>query len=133
MNKISANFYRAEFACKCGCGKDTVDHELVRVLEDVRSHFGRKAVFINSGNRCLVYNNSICGSVGSWHLKGRAVDFVVKGVEPHFVQEYLLRRYPDRYGIGRYDKFTHLDTRGYKARWDERQHETETDSVRGIN
>jgi hypothetical protein len=34
---ISENFARSEFRCKCGCGLDTVDTELLRLLENIRA------------------------------------------------------------------------------------------------
>ncbi|BEB16509.1 hypothetical protein VEE45_23520 [Escherichia coli] len=46
---LSKHFSRKEFKCKCGkCDYDTIDAELLVILEDVREHFG-KPVIINSG------------------------------------------------------------------------------------
>jgi len=53
--KLSKHFYRDEFACQCGCGFDTVDHELVKILEDVRKTFNAP-VHISSGCRCEKHN-----------------------------------------------------------------------------
>lgn len=110
------HFTRQEFACKCGCGQDTVDYELVGVLDRLRKYFN-SPVTINSGNRCREYNTKIGGKKNSQHLLSRAADIVVSGIEPSFVVEYLESRYPDQYGIGSYDTFTHVDTRGWRARW----------------
>jgi len=117
MGDISKHFYRTEFACNCGCGQDTIDAELITVLERVREHFN-KPIVINSGNRCKAYNESIGGSKNSQHTKSRAADTVVKGVDPDKVQKQLDEWYPGRYGIGSYNTFTHIDTRGYRVRWD---------------
>ena len=116
MGDISKHFFRSEFACNCGCGQDTVDVELITVLERLRRHFD-KVIVINSGNRCEANNKKISGNKNSLHVKSRAADTVVKGVKPEKVQKLLDEWYPGRYGIGSYSTFTHIDTRGYRARW----------------
>ena len=141
MDKISTHFKRSEFACKCGCGFAAVDIELVPVLEDIRAHFQglypteKVSVEINSGCRCFHYNEEVQkkvnpnykpGSSKSFHVKGIASDIVVwvgwhlRQVPPDHVAGYLEKTYPLKYGIGRYDTFTHIDTRPYMARWDNR-------------
>lgn len=122
MGDISKHFSRHEFACRgqakgiCDCSFDTIDVETLAVIEDVRTHFG-VVVHINSGARCLKYNRHVGSPDGSQHLKGRAVDITVSGVSPAKVHTYLINKYPDKYGIGSYPTFTHIDTRNYKARW----------------
>lgn len=116
MGDISAHFDRGEFACKCGCGFDTVDTELLTMLEIVRQHFD-EPVTINSGCRCVHRNKVVGGQPASMHLTGRAADIQVQGVAPSAVQGYVMMLWPDRYGIGSYSTFTHLDSRGTKARW----------------
>lgn len=118
MGDLSAHFSREEFECSCQeCGFNTVDHELIKVLEELRE-FIQKPIFIVSGCRCYKYNLSIGGVPGSQHTKGRAADIAVKGVAPKIIYLYLQHRYQDRYGIGQYDKFVHIDTRsGPPARW----------------
>lgn len=114
---ISRYFKRKEFECKCGkCGQDTVDAELLAILEDVREHFG-KPVIINSANRCPAHNKKVGGASRSIHITGKAADIVVKGVSPDIVHSYLDSKYPNQYGLGKYKTFTHIDSRGYKARW----------------
>jgi uncharacterized protein YcbK (DUF882 family) len=113
---LSEHFKRSEFACKCGCGFDTVDYELLVVLEDVRE-WANNIVHINSGCRCEQCNAYIGGSSGSQHMEPRAGDIVVRGRTPREVYEYLDERYPNKYGIGSYETFTHIDTRVNKARW----------------
>lgn len=117
MGDLSKHFNRAEFACKDGCGRDTIDHETLLVLEDLRKHFDAP-VRISSGYRCPARNKAVGGSPGSQHLYGRAADVTVDGAKPSEVADYLDHKYPGRYGIGRYATFTHLDTRtGSGARW----------------
>ena len=113
---ISPHFSREEFACKCGCGMDTVDVELVSVLEAIRVYFDCP-VTITSGNRCEEYNKKIGGAMTSQHIKSRAADIVVQCAPAKVVQEFLDRYYPSSLGIGYADNFTHIDTRKKKARW----------------
>ncbi len=49
--KVSRHFSRKELACKCGCGFDVVNVELVQILEEVRSHF-EQPVIISEPNKC---------------------------------------------------------------------------------
>jgi uncharacterized protein YcbK (DUF882 family) len=114
MGDLSNNFNRSEFACRCGCGQDTVDAELLEILEAVRERFD-SSVIITSGNRCLYHNEREGGSSNSLHLTGRAADFVVVNVDPEDVADFLEPIAP---GLGRYSNWTHVDSRsGGKARW----------------
>jgi len=116
MSKLSEHFHREEFECRCCCGHNTVDYELVIVLEKIRQHFD-KPVAIYSGCRCERQNDACGGSEKSQHLIGRAADIVVQGINPALVMGYLESEYPSSLGIGSYPGFTHIDTRTYKARW----------------
>lgn len=113
---LSEHFERSEFACKCGCGQDTVDYELVRILEAIHDKF-QTVVTVNSGNRCEKYNHKVGGKPNSQHLKGRAADITVRGKTPKEVQDAFEQMFPDSYGMGRYANFTHVDSRAGKARW----------------
>jgi uncharacterized protein YcbK (DUF882 family) len=117
MGDLSKNFSRREFECKCGCGFNTVDAELVKVLQVVRDYF-KESITITSACRCEKHNNRVGGGKNSQHKLGRAADIVVSNVSPAEVQEYLDSRYPIKYGLGSYSDFTHIDTRsGVHARW----------------
>lgn len=111
---ISKNFSREEFTCKCGCGYDTVDVELVKVLQEIRDELG--PVKITSACRCKYHNAAVGGRPSSQHLLGRAADIQMK-VSPAKVRAWLEEHYPDSLGIGAYNTFTHIDTRKGKARW----------------
>lgn len=112
--RLSENFYRSEFACKCGCGFDTVDVALLDTLERIRRYFG-KPVTVNSGCRCEGYNKGIGESAKSQHILGRAADISVKGVFPVDVADYAESIGVS--GVGRYSSFTHIDSRNGSARW----------------
>jgi uncharacterized protein YcbK (DUF882 family) len=109
-------FTRAEFACKCGCGFDTVDAQLLEVLIDIRKYFAAP-VTVNSGCRCADYNRKIGGAANSQHLLGRAADIAVKGASPRAIANFIENAHPTTMGVGRYRTFTHVDSRTVKARW----------------
>ena len=117
MTQLSPHFSRSEIACKCGCGFDTFDAELLMMLENIRGYFNQP-ITINSGCRCPAYNESIGGSRNSLHKLGRAADITVKDIEPDEVAAYL-ELVMTHGGIGRYNTFTHVDTRtnDYIAGW----------------
>jgi len=125
MSKISPNFWRKEFACKCGCGYDTIDIELIPIAEAIRSKIGSFSP--SSACRCVKYNekiqkkytkNYIAFSSKSKHLIGRAID--VKTEKPEELFAFLDNLFPNTYGIGIYSWGIHIDTRSEKARWDRR-------------
>lgn len=114
MSKLSQHFSRSEFACKCGCGFDTVDSILLETLEAIRLNF-KVPVKITSGCRCLAHNEAVDGVPDSQHTLGRAADIQLKGVPPSEVADYV-----ESIGVsvGRYSNFTHVDSRsGQPKRW----------------
>lgn len=138
MGDLTANLSRSEFACKCGCGFDTIDYELVNILQDSADHFAAKyhtpiRIDITGPNRCVSHNEDVQErhvpdykpfSSKSKHLDARAADYKLFGrqtgnqVLPELVADYLEEKYPGRLGIGRYSNRTHVDTRtGGPARW----------------
>ena len=120
MTKLSEHFNREEFACQCGCDQDSIDYELIRVLEALRSHTG--PIIISSGNRCTKRNKAAGGALKSFHVISKAADIIVKGNTPAEIYHHLNERYPDRYGIGLYKGWVHIDIRPEKGRWDESNH-----------
>ena len=112
---LSKHFKRSEFKCPC-CDFSTVDVELLEVLEDLRVFF-EKPVIITSGCRCDVHNADVGGSIGSKHMYGIAADIVIRDIPPDDVYIYLDNKYNDKYGIGLYSSWVHIDIRADKARW----------------
>jgi uncharacterized protein YcbK (DUF882 family) len=112
------------FACKCKCGFDTVDAELLEVLEDLELYFGVKITELY-GCRCRQHNESIKERLPSYipwssnsqHLYGKAGDIKLDGISPKMVYEYLDKKYPNKYGMSKYETFVHIDVRSKKARW----------------
>lgn len=113
---LSKHFKRSEFACKCGCGFDVVDVELLGILEQVRQQFG--PVTITSGCRCRSHNKAIGGAKKSQHIIGKAADIKVSYCSPDKIAKYLRKKYPNKYGIGLYPGWLHVDVRQAKARWE---------------
>jgi len=116
MTIKSKYFSRAEFACHCGCGFDTIDAETLRVLEELREHFGAP-VKITSAARCLTHNENEGSTSTSQHVLGRACDIQVRGVAPDEVADVAEAILGLAGGVGRYKTFTHIDTRMGCARW----------------
>lgn len=116
-HQISKHFKVIEFAQKdYRCDKVIVERELIDVLEDIRAQFN-KPVIVTSGYRTPEYNAKIGGAKNSQHTKGTAADIKVSDIQASWVQKYLKDKYPDKYGIGSYSTFTHIDVRAKKARW----------------
>lgn len=117
MSKLSAHFARKEFACRCGCGFDTVDAELLDVLESVREEFGLP-IRVTSGCRCHTHNAREGGGKNSQHLFGRAADIHINGVNSVEIAKFIDDTYGDKYGVGVYSTWVHIDTRSNgPARW----------------
>ena len=117
---LSEHFSEAEFACNC-CGRlhpsgKKPPQELLDVLEEMREHFD-KPVHINSGYRCPAHNAAVGGASSSRHMAGDAADCWIDGVSPNEVYAWADTRIGFIGGVGKYATFTHIDVRGYKARW----------------
>lgn len=112
--KLSANFSVKEFECKCGqCEETLINLDHVQRLQQLRDDLGC-SITINSAYRCPDHNEAVGGEKNSQHMKGNATDIVIKGMTPDEVADSC-----EKFdGLGRYDTFTHVDSRGRKARWD---------------
>lgn len=123
--QLTASFSAAEFACHDGSKTPARVISNLRVLaqqlEVLKEALRGASIHINSGYRSPRYNSSVGGAENSQHLYGQAADIVVAGYSPRQVAdtiERLIREGKMRQGgLGRYNSFTHYDTRGTKARW----------------
>lgn len=90
---------------------------LIEVLEWVRAEGGAAPVLVNSWYRDDYYNAACGGVPGSTHTMLAAADIVKRGTE-HLELSELLEEHPqaDRFGIGSYSSFVHLDVRGHLGR-----------------
>lgn len=91
--------------------------KLAYYLEDVRVLFGNPAITINSGYRPPAVNKAAKGASNSQHLYGAAADIVVRGISPHEVYTRLNSWHGSKGGLASSSSFTHIDLRGYRARW----------------
>lgn len=91
--------------------------KLAKYLDAVREFLGGKPITITSGLRPRAINRAVGGAANSRHLHGDAADLVVTGLSPHAVYRRLDPWHGDKGGLGNSANFTHLDLRGYRARW----------------
>lgn len=113
-------FTPEEFQCQCGCGAKNINHDLVKILEKIREHYG-KPVRINSGVRCKTHNARVGGAANSQHLDiyANAADIgTISGTTPRAMAAYVETLMPNTGGIGIYSWGIHVDVRKTKARWD---------------
>jgi hypothetical protein len=89
---------------------------IASVLEIYREKcFKGNPIIITSGWRSKSYNRTIGGATASYHIIGLALDFNVKGFTPKQVQEILDSIHAG--GMEYAPTWTHIDLRGYKARF----------------
>lgn len=100
--------------------KETVINHILRLalyLEDVRDLFGNPTIVVNSGYRPPAVNKAVGGATNSQHLYGTAADLVISGFSPQEVYTRLNAWHGSKGGLASSSSFTHLDLRGYRARW----------------
>ncbi len=103
---LSKNFHSAEFACKCGCGGNTISQSLVDMLQGIRDRLGR--VDITSGYRCEAHNKAVGGVPNSAHTKGLAVDIACSvGADRYALLDTVFVAGFYRIGIAK--SFIHVD------------------------
>lgn len=88
-----------EFKCKCGgryCNGYPVepDKNLVTLLDLIREDADTPCI-ISSGIRCETHNANVGGVWNSWHKKGRAADFTLRGKTAAQAIRYA-QKYSDR-------------------------------------
>lgn len=115
MDKITENFRRKEFACKCGCGFDDIDIRIVNRLQVVRDILGIP-IKVLSGCRCKKHNADIGGKPESCHLKGEAIDWTVEDPEKLAMAAMMLVNWSGGFHYYSDKKFIHTDV-GRKRRW----------------
>lgn len=127
MGDIAKNFSRVEFACKgesC-CGHSApISLLLVTSLQRLRDmaseYLARDCpIRINSGFRCNVHNARVASEdTTKPHTLGIAADCACEFLTPYELATLAMQIEEfENGGIGIYQTFTHLDVRGYKARW----------------
>lgn len=90
---------------------------IAKHMEEVRKQLGNRSIKVNSWYRDPTTNRRVGGASRSRHLSGDAVDFVVSGIHPYDVYARLNGWWGSKGGLASATVFTHIDTRGYRARW----------------
>lgn len=104
---MKSYFKQSEFDCKCGCGKNNINSDLVEDLNVARQIAGIPFV-ITSGCRCGGHNKASGGLASSAHLTGHAVDIQANSSQQRFrVLEGLVMAGFKRVGISKH--FIHVD------------------------
>lgn len=98
--------------------------ELANNLEVLRSRLG-VALHVNSGWRTKEHNRRVRGEIDSQHLLGKAADIWSEIYSPKeiydLIEQLINAGVMQQGGLGLYNTFVHYDTRGTKARWDDRK------------
>ena len=118
--KVTNNFVSSEFDCQCKnpeCRETIVDLEHAEKLQLLREKLNT-SITITSAYRCEAHNKAVGGATHSRHKKGDATDIVVNRMQVEHVAQAAEKLFD---GLGRYDTFTHVDSRGSKARWNFRR------------
>jgi hypothetical protein len=89
---------------------------LAKFLQEIRNRFDRPLMIV-SGYRTPEVNEAIGGASHSRHLIGDAADIRIQGVRAAEVYAELDGWWGDRGGLGFDLNFTHIDRRGWRARW----------------
>lgn len=91
--------------------------KLARHLDKARDYLGGRSITVNSAYRPPAVNRAVGGVSNSRHILGDAIDIVVAGLTPFEVYYKLDGWHSSTGGLGKSSVFTHLDMRGYKARF----------------
>ncbi len=118
--QLTEHFNLREFECTHPAHKHVqLDERLLYTLEELRMLLGVPLV-INSAYRCPLRNKQVGGSENSLHMEGKAVDISLHTIDQPILTIEDIARELGFDGVGLYNTFIHLDTRGYYARWDNR-------------
>jgi len=114
MGDLSPHFSKHEFRSRDGA-EHPIDPKLIEMLERIRAHFNAPTTIV-SGYRSPEHNRKVGGARISYHVQGMEADIQVRGVSPAEVYRFCDAEF-QKGGVGKYSTFTHIDCRGYKARW----------------
>lgn len=117
-------FDTAEFASKDGqpsTWPTVVNPQLIELCNKIREEMGCELV-VNSGYRSPEHNAKVGGAKNSMHVLGQAADLSPRPYRIWRVKKLheICDRLNPNGGVGFYNTFCHVDTRGVRARWDER-------------
>lgn len=121
--KLTKNFSRNEFECKCGCEMPDFVlsniKELAKNLQVIRDEVGR--LDLTNAYRCRSHNRDIGSNYTSQHILGKAADIKSKKLSvkelSESIEDLIKAEKIEQGGLGMYNTFTHYDIRKTKARW----------------
>jgi len=122
--QLTKNFSSSELDCKCqyaSCNKTLIDSEHIAKLQKLRDMIG--PIKITSGFRCKRHNKNVGGVPTSQHVKGTATDIQHKRLPYQVIADWARKMFCG--GIGIYDTFVHIDSRGAARNWDNRSKDAE--------
>lgn len=113
--KLTKNFQYCEWDCKCGCSPTKHDTELSNKMQILRDYVG-KPILLTSPYRCPSHNKRVGGGSRSFHMDGKACDFIIEGVNVWEIGKIC--EAIGFNGIGVYDDgYVHADVRPDSARY----------------
>lgn len=116
--QLTDNFHLSEFECKCSkCLFTLISVEHVTRLQELRNAL-KTPIKVLSGYRCSDHNQKVGGEPQSLHQFGLATDIWASGYSSGAIYEIAKDIFD---GIGLYDTWTHIDSRGFEAFWDKRR------------
>ena len=116
---ITPNFSKADMSCRSGCGLDHMDHQFMRMLQQMWNELGPLPV--TSGVRCEKHNDHTGGYPKSAHLQSKGADIRIFGPRALKLVEESRRIGFSRIGISqkgdKSSRFIHLDILPRTAIW----------------
>lgn len=118
---MSKYFKPEEFASKDGAKSpypNVVQESLLELLDTIRESYGAPIV-VTSGYRSEAHNRAVGGVKNSYHTQGLAADLIPLKKDSWRLKELqgICDKLNQNGGVGFYNTFVHVDTRGTKARW----------------
>jgi len=107
------NFTRAEFECRCGCGRADMSTPFMKVLQSFRDDCGFPFT-ISSGYRCPDHNKAVSstGHTGP-HTTGKACDIRISGERAYELLQKAMAKGFSGVGVNQRGahsgRFIHLD------------------------
>lgn len=107
----SKYFTASEFTCKCGCGTNNMNKNLIKAADKMRQDLG--PCIVTSGHRCVTHNAKVGGVANSRHLQGKAMDFYIRGLTSNqtlnYIKENFIKKGIIRYAYAINDRCVHMD------------------------
>lgn len=113
-------FKELELRCKCGCNKNGMNDEFVKLLDKLRASYG-KPIYLSSAYRCPEHNNRVSSTgYDGPHTTGKAVDILVSGYDAHTIVKLATALGFSGIGVNQKgphnSRFIHLDQLDSKLR-----------------